>query len=71
MLKGGVVIPLIVFLMFPKIPPSSQTESLGFPGYPLPLNTPPQEPGKGDPALDFLHVPRSILAGRFIMHVVN
>ncbi len=36
-LKGGVVIPLI----FPKLPQSSQTESLyGFPSYPLPLNTP-------------------------------
>ena len=34
-LKGGVVIPLI----FPKVPQSSQTESLGFPSYPLPLNT--------------------------------
>ena len=31
-----VVIPLI----FPKVPQSSQTESLGFPTYPLPLNTP-------------------------------
>ena len=27
--------------MFPKVPQSSQTESLGFPSYPLPLNTPP------------------------------
>ena len=26
--------------MFPKVPQSSQTESLGFPSYPLPLNTP-------------------------------
>ena len=25
---------------FPKVPQSSQTESLGFPSYPLPLNTP-------------------------------
>ena len=38
-LKGGVVIPL----MFPKVPQSSQTESLGFQSYPLPLNT-PEEP---------------------------
>ena len=33
----GVVIPLII----PNVPQSSQTESLGFPSYPLPLNTPP------------------------------
>ena len=33
-LKGpGVVFPLI----FPKVPQSSQTESLGFPTYPLPF----------------------------------
>ena len=36
----GVVIPLI----FPKVPQSSQTESLGFPSYPLPLNTPLKNP---------------------------
>ncbi len=36
-LKGGVVIPLI----FAKVPESSQTESSGFPSYPLPLDTPP------------------------------
>ena len=35
--QWGVVIPLCV----PNIPQSSQTESLGFPSYPLPLNTPP------------------------------
>ena len=27
-------------LIFPKVPQSSQTESLGFPSYPLPLDTP-------------------------------
>ena len=31
--KGG------VSLMFPQVPQSSQTESLGFPSYPLPLDT--------------------------------
>ncbi len=30
-----------VSLMFPKVPQSSQTESLGFPSYPLPLGAPP------------------------------
>ena len=34
---GGVVIPLI----FPKVPRSSQPESSRFPSYPLPLHTPP------------------------------
>ena len=28
-----------VSLIFPKVPQSSQTESLGFPSYPLPLDT--------------------------------
>ena len=29
-----------VSLTFPTVPQSSQTESLGFPSYPLPLDTP-------------------------------
>ena len=35
-LTGGAVIPLI----FPKVPQSSQTESFGFPSYPIPYRNP-------------------------------
>ena len=30
--------------MLPQVPQSSRLESLGFPSYPLPLNSPPKNP---------------------------
>ena len=35
--------------MFPKVPQSSQTESLRFPSYPLPLDPPLKNPIKKSP----------------------
>ena len=51
----------LIFPKFPNVPQSSRPESLGFPSYPLPLDTPPPRGillGKGKSTCYVYQIPR-------------
>ena len=55
--------------MFPKVPQSFPPESLGFPSYPLPLDTPPEKEPYNFFNRSFFHVPDSFFGGGNVLHL--